>query len=371
MRFRWVKALAPVLVLPFLAGCWDLKDIEERDIATLVIVDKTEEDGYTFWVEFAKPYHSGNSERASGRFAFRKGSGETLVAARRAIEEQLDHPLYLGADNAVIMTERFAREGIEEYMYRLRETKDYRKMVDILVTSDSPELFTKVLPEQTSVGISLALTANNMIDQDYIYSFQLPGILEALAGPCRCFLLPNVHVTENDVSISGFSVFRDGMLSGTIEYERARGVLLLLTDKPMMTYRIELEEAAATVTIKCGGHKTEPSYENGEIRFVVSARFTGQLEYLSNGLKIDDEQTERLSQALRSQVEEELMDAIWTAQKQFGADYIGFHEQFRIHYPVAFREMDWDERFPDAKVDVKVSIDLDTDGTLDYLPPGR
>lgn len=367
MRVRWLKALAPILLVPLLCGCWDLRDIEERDIVTLVIVDQTEE-GVVFLVEFAKPASGAKGSGSSSEYVFRRAAGDSLVTARAALERQLDHPLYLGAANAVIITEAFAKNGIDEYMYRLRETNDYRKMVDILVTGKSSDDFLQIATEKMSIGVAIGSTVSSLQEYGQMFDYRLPEILETLAGSCKCFLLPNVQPAETDIEVEGFSVFRDGKFIGSISPESTNGILLMRVQSPRFSYRIPLDDSIATVQLERVKRDIQPEYSDGQIRFTVKFRIRAKLAYLSNNAQPTEEFEQRLSEALEQQIEQDVAEVVQTARDQFKADYLEFHMAFRIRYPVEFRQMNWDEVFPSAEIRVQASVDLDTRGALDYMP---
>ena len=267
MRARWLKALAPILIVPLLCGCWDLRDIEERDLVTLVIVDRTEE-GVVFLVEFAKPASGAKGSGSSSEYVFSRASGDSLVTARAALERQLDHPLYLGAANAVVMTEAFAKDGIDEYMYRLRETNDYRKMVDILVTGKSATI-SEIADEKMSVGVAIKhpIVFRSRSDVDY----RPPEILESLQAH-RCFLLPNVQPAETDIEIadfgaSGWCLSSISPNTPTASCSCARRAAL---------YQIPLDDSIATVQLeRIAGHPA--GVFDGQVRFTVKFRIRAKL----------------------------------------------------------------------------------------------
>ncbi len=367
MRAKRVKLVLLLAAALLASGCWDSRDIEERNIATLVIVDKTE-DKYSFLIEYSKPSSGKKNGESERGYIFRKSEGASLIEAREAQDRELDNPGYLGATNAVIMTERFADSGIEEYVYRLRETNDYRKMVDVLITADEPASFAEVESEQSSVGAAIEGTMESLTKSGQMYDFHLSEILESLAGPCNCFLLPNVRISNNDLEISGFSVFRDGKRIGSISAEDSKGVLLLLVKQPEMYYRVPADGSEATVQIRLDKRSVQPSYQDGTIRFTIDCRFDGVLSNMSENTTVTEETGRQIAAALQEEIAQDIFTAVQMSQQTFQSDYLDFFNTFRIAYPVEFRNMDWCSEYPNAAVTIRVSVSLDTSGVLDFSP---
>ncbi len=373
MRKRRLRSLALLfLALSLLsAGCWDAKDIEEREILTLVIVDKTET-GYAFLVEYSAPggAKGGSGEKTSGTFLFRKTEGDSLAEAREKMDSKLSNPVYLGAVHAVMLTGRHADEGIEEYMFRLRDINDYRKIVDILVTDEPPDAFTKLKSPKDAGGVGKALedTMNSLVQSDRMFDSNLSEVLDSVTGPCECFLLPNVKITDDNIELSGFSVFCEGKRVGIISEKDSRGVLLMKVEKPKLSYAVPYDTGTATVSVKMHKRKIEPVFKDGQIYFHVSFSFGAELSNLSDDIPITQALHDQIEENLRMMMFDELSAAILTSQKKYESDYLGFDTAFRIAYPTEFRGMKWSDEYADANVDIKITIDFDATGAQDFIP---
>ncbi len=352
----------------FLCGCWDAMDIEECGIATLVMLDKTEY-GYRFFGEFAEAATSGTEGSGGSKYTYHSGEGKTLAEARASLDSKTKDPIYLGAVNAVVLTERMAYYGIREYMYRLRDINDYRKVVDIFVTDCEPEQFAALGKGETDMGATIEDTMQTLIKSGQMCDRSNLGfILEALACPCKSFLLPQVSIKEGSVVVAGFYVFKDGVCIGTIAPEDSWGMQFLNQEKAELYYTVPVGSAQATARLTMKKKKVEPSYENGRISFLLSVEFDAILAYVSEDIKFDDALTEEFKRNLERDVANLIAHAVYDSQKVFEADYMSFFMPFRIKYPVEFREMDWPSAFPDADITIEVAVQLDVRGEPDFVP---
>lgn len=370
MRTKRLRALV-LFTLVFallLTGCWDAEDIEGREILTLVIVDRTEK-GYTFTVEYSIPSGSKSSEKGPS-FQFVHSEGDSLVAARDGLDTKLNRPIYLGAVHAVVLTGQHADEGIAEYMFRLRDINDYRKIVDILVTDEPLDAFTKLKAPQGmgGVGKSIEDTMTSLIQQGRMFDANLAAVLDAVTGPCECFLLPNVKISDDNIELSGFSIFCGGKRVGTIPEKRSRGVLLLKVQKPKLSYVVPYDTGTATVAVEMRKRKIKPVYENRQIYFHLTFSFGAELSNYSNDIPVTQALHDQIQENLRTMIFDELAEAILTSQKEYESDYLGFFSAFRIAYPTEVRAMKWSDEYPDAKIDIAIDVDFDSTGSLDYIP---
>ncbi|HWR19868.1 MAG TPA: Ger(x)C family spore germination protein [Clostridia bacterium] len=373
MRIRKIELILTILLsLILVTGCWDAKDIEDKKIATLVIVDKLE-DEYSFFVEFAEQVDrssNGSSQNKNkGNFMYQAAKGNSIAQLREDLDTKSNKHIYLGAVNAVLITENLAKEGIAEYIYRLRDINDYRKVVDISITSESPEAFEEVEAGTQGVGTAIEniLTTLKDLGEPYTHA-DLGDVLEALADPYGCFTLPTVGIENKDVKIIGLSVFEGEKLKGFIPWQDHAGIRYLRGIRPECYCVVALGDKVATIHTKLTKRKLTPSYSGNMAAFLVEVSFKAQPSYISNRAKVSEADFNTLQNELEQQLKHEIEEAIRVSQQDFRCDYLGFSTPFRIKYPVEYRQMNWKEVFPEISIGVDVTVNLDASGTIDFLP---
>lgn len=352
------------------SGCWDALDIEERNIATLVIIDRNDE-GYVFYVEYAVNTSSTSSGTAGGKhaYAFNTGKGETLAIARENLETKAQKPTYLGAVSAVVLTERMARAGIEEYMFRMREVNDYRKIVDIFITGEEPEAFIKLGQGEKCVGKMVGYTMTNLVNNDRICDIaHLADVLENITGMGGCFLLPNINLGGGEVQISGFSVLHTARCIGDIPWAECRGINFLSMKDAKLYYTIPIGQETATFKLSMKKKKITPSYEQEKVSFLIEESFEAELAYTSVELRFYEQDEAILRQELEDSIADDILAAVETSQRTFRCDYLHFSTFFRIAYPMEHRLIDWPKVFPDAEIAVRVNANVDMTGRYDFIP---
>ncbi len=194
---------------------------------------------------------------------------------------------------------------------------------------------------EISVGKTVEDILNNLINNDQICDIaHLSKVLEHLSSPNNCFLLPTVSLVNQEVTVSGFSVFSDARCIGLIPWKETRGINFINMDHVQKYYTVSFGKETATFKLQLKRKNIEPSYADGEIGFLVTLMLDAQIAYASDALKLDDAQDEVLRQQLRTMIEDEMRVALETSQKVFRCDYLHLSTAFRIAYPVEYRYLE-------------------------------
>lgn len=377
MAKKAVKIILPIiLILLSISGCWDSIDIEERDICTCVIVDKVD-DEFVFYVEISgisSKIQNPRSEQDSGQqtsASVIKGSGKSYAEARAQLDKELNKPLYLGAVQTLILTERLADSDIEEYTLRLRQLTEYRKTMDVIVTPDDPEEFLKVQPENASaVGFAIEDTLETLIKLGDAH-LSLADVLQKLESKNACFLMNTLSVKEGHISLIGTAVFDKGKRIGFIPENESHGLVYIaasMRNKPKFDYVITIEDKTVTLETTLKRRSIKANYDGDKPTFNLDLSYDAVVLYPSERIKITDDMRREFAGLLKEQIEGDIRKAIDTSQKEFACDYLSFSEPFRIAYPQAFDAINWHEEFKKAEFNINTSVKIIPNKTVDYNP---
>ncbi len=365
------KLMILLMAVSFLVtGCWDSIRITEINLATMVILDKRGEE-YTFTVELPKILPGTAEGSGSGaKSAYIKGTGASFPQARDELETHLEMPLYLGAVRTLVITESAAQNDLAEYMFRLREDVTYRQKVILTTTREDPAALVEFEEESDSprgfaVDNMLAAAVESGRTYDKTTSRYVGDILND-----RGFVIHCIGLQDNQLVLTGYSVFRSSKCIGFIPVKEARGLVFLLAKEPAWVYRVPFGGNYATVEVKVAKKKITPAYQEGAVRFSVQFEFEAMVRYVSGVLMfpLDEQAMQEISQNLQQALEEELRLTIERSQKEFQSDYLLFGEEFRIDYPEVYEGMNWNEEYPNAQIGLKTKVDLSVSPKMDYEP---
>ncbi len=358
-------------------GCWDAMDIEDRDISTAVVVDYRDGE-YSFYVEIAaitSKVQNMKSEQGSAdglNTNTIKASGKTLAEARLELDALLNKPIFLGAVQALILTESMADNGITEYAYRVRQMIDYRKIMDVVVTPDNPEDFLGVVPSnESTVGFAIEDTLDTLIDLGSTFHMSIADLLEKLASQNPAYLISTLSVVNGQIKLVGYTVFEGGYRVGSIPYEDSQGIVYIMLGQakgtPKFDYVVPVGEGRITTDTALVSMDITPRYEDGIVKFQLDMCFEGMPLYPSDNIVLSSEVKEEYREALTRQLYEEIYQTVALSQ-EYDCDYLSFSETFRIRYPDIFAEMNWADEFKKAEFSISVSAEIVSNPAVDYTP---
>ena len=361
-----------VLALALMSGCWDARDIEEMDICTAVVVDW--QDGkYSFYVEVVNIATNMKSEESSGqslKSTVVMGEGESYAEARHDLDRMLNKPVYLGAVQSLIMTESLANQGIEEYMYRVREIGEYRKTMDMIITPDNPADILNTQPENAAtVGFSIEDAMQNLLEQGATFHVSLADVLQKLCAHNKSYLLSTLGIKRGQVSLLGYTVFNGGQRIGYIPYDDARGIVFVIVGgekrTPKFLYVVNVGGEIYTLETSLKGNSIKAAWDGSHASFTVNMNFEATLLYQSFVKPVTPEEEKQLSTGLSDQLLADVTQAIQTSVA-YGCDYLYFSEPFRITYPGVYDQVDWGSTFSNADFAVNINLALKEHGSYDY-----
>ncbi|MDP4109560.1 MAG: Ger(x)C family spore germination C-terminal domain-containing protein [Bacillota bacterium] len=363
------------------AGCWDSLDINNRDICTAVIADQ-ERGAYSFYAEIANVTakvqqggqnggQGGGGDQGPATYIAR-GHGESFAETRLSIDNNINKQIFLGAVQALIITENMAKKGILQYAYRIRQSLDYRKTMDVLVTSDRPDNFFSVKPENSStVGFAINYTLRSLERSGKTFHMSLDDLLQKLASKNPSYLLSSVSVKNGQIMLSGYSVFDGDKDIGFIPYEKAKGTIFLMLGgggKSKFDYPVMDGEESVTFEVSLKSMKIKADYSMGKVSFTLDMKFTARLLYPSNAVRITSEKLDKIREKLKKQLESEISEALFLSRAYYKCDYFSMSEAFRIAHPGAYKKMIWKDEFVKASFSTNIKVDLKKNYSIDYNP---
>jgi len=365
-----ISVLIFIVSLSF-CSCWDSLDVNEKGMATTIVVGK-EDDEDIFWVEFANlggGQSEGSGDGGGEKFTIVKATGETYAMTRKALDNKLPKPTFLGTVRIVAFTESMAKEGVAEYCNRMRNLQEYRKALNIIVIPDeAEELFDANKESSMSTGHTIEATVHKLNKTGNSVDSSLSQILDWLSGKHNCFLLPHFVAEEELLNLDGYSVINEGDLVSFIPMDESTGIHYLLNDFVISTYTVPYDKYNATVEVHLKGKKVETSYRNNQVNYDIHFDFFALVKYLDTTKNLTTTYELEVEENLADLIADDLNIAINTSQTEPQSDYFDLCEYFRVKYPNIFKDMDWEEEYANAKFKFSLNINLLPGREYDYNP---
>ncbi len=360
-----------LLLAVFVSGCWDAKDIDQKQIATAIAFDF--KDGEIWgYIELANIEGSNKSDTSAGssgeKYIYIKGHGKTLNEVRDDLDNQLHKPKFLSSISAVILSENFAKSYLLDFLYYFRANEFYRKKGRTVVIQDAPEELLKALhTNDNSVGLTIDDLINALDDTGKSFSRTNARLIDDLSSQYTGILIPCVGLHNVDLALTGYSVVNGTKVDGFIPVP-AKGLVFLKADQPKLSYTMPYNENILSIDVSLTKRRIKTSYEGEAITFHESMEFKAEL--ISGNKKIPygygDAEYDQIGKALEDMLMQELGATVSQAQNEFQCDYLQFDDEFRINYPVAFEGMDWQKEFVNANINFEVNVDMSASWMMDY-----
>lgn len=374
MRINKIILISAILLFIafLLTGCWDSKDIHEKELGTAVIIDKKNDEIY-FYFEIAN-IEASNSNEKSGtekKYTYVTGHGKTIIEARENLDYNLDRPVYLSAVKTLFLTENFVKEDnlIVEYLYRLRGDETYRKKTITVTTKEDPLLLLKTIHENNlSIGIETDDLMTTLDKNGESFARTTLRLLENLSADYTGFLIPCIGLQEENIALKGYSVLNNTKVDNFIPVEESKALIFFKADKAKFRYIVPYKDVNYTIETELKKRDTKPKYENGKITFEVKFDIQASIMYGSKKIpyNLTDDDITKISDALKETFKNELIVTVDQSQNKFMCDYLQFDDTFRIKYPNDFLKMDWTTEYPKADIKIDVNINLKVDDLMKY-----
>ncbi len=369
-----IKKLSKLLILStslLLTSCWDYKDINERSISLSTGIDFVN-DKVEFTGEIAKltsPAGEDDEKAQTKNVYINVSYGKDFEEARIYYDAKLPYPVFLGATQVAIFGETFAKQGIEPYLNRINKLYDYRKTLLLVVSNVPPrELFNLKQQKEPSVGLLIEDLVNNLREKKMTVFSNFGQILSVLELDGVGYLLPYIGLEDNKISYSGLAVMKDSKLVGVIDYQDTDGLIYVLAERPVLTESLFApgdEENKFSLRTAVSRRKIKTEYKDGKVVFTIDMLVEGELRYQYYLSKIDDSVKKELEKMVSKKLTDDITSIFERSQKVYKCDIFHFAKNFRAEHPKIYKELDWEEAYTTAELNINIETSLINLGLTD------
>ncbi|WP_144023587.1 Ger(x)C family spore germination protein [Paenibacillus sp. FSL H8-0548] len=398
MSCQWTKSVKLsciiLLTVPFLTGCWDRLEIEERAVILGISIDlagseaEQEEDEVSH-LRGSFPTPEEAMIRVAAQIALpgriplgpgegggsSEGSGETVWVidvvghsvddALMNLQQQLSSKLFYGHLRVIVVSEAVAKSGLQNVNDVLRRNSEVRRMMWMIISKGNAKKIMTASPKLERVpSLYLLSTLDNAVKlgkfpNDYVGLFWSNSSKKGQEG-----FLPYVELMkEQNINLLGMAYFKDDKMVGTTKPFEIAGYMGIKGLNPA-GYRgvANLDEGAIMIVATHRESKFDVRIEGGRPHFKIYVQTEINLEEIISGQflvvnekiikDIEDENIKSLKKSYESLIKQ-------TQRK--GSDIFGFGEYLRAKNPRYWdREIRTKERWQEAYKDVVVEVSVNT-----------
>lgn len=398
MLWQWTKSvkLSCILLLtvPFVTGCWDRLEIEERAVVLGISIDlaesgaeKEEEEVSHLRGSFPAPEEGmirvaaqialpgriplGPGEGGGGN----EGSGQTVWVidvvghsiddALMNLQQQISGKLFFGHLRVIVVSEAMAKRGLQNLNDYLRRNSEVRRMVWMMIAKGNAKKFMTASPKLERVpSLYLLSTLDYAVKlgkfpNDYVGLYWSNSSKKGQEG-----FLPYVEMMKaQNINLSGMAYFKGDKMAGVTKTFEIAGYMGIKGLNPA-GYRgvIRLNGGSVMVVATHRESKFDVQIENDRPYFKVYVQTEINLEE-----KINEQilvESDKVLKSIEEQNKKSLKKTYESLIKQTQekeSDIFGFGEYLRAKKPWYWdRKIRSKERWQEAYKDVEVEVSVNT-----------
>jgi spore germination protein KC len=388
-----------VFILSFLlllSGCVGKREINDLAIVMAVGIDKAEDGQVEITAQIVRPADSrGQTGAPSGQTGdpiwAASSTGQTLFEAIRNLSTFSSRRVFWAHNYAIVISEDYAREGIQEAVDFFTRNPELRMRTWVMVT---PEKASEIVSTLSGLEVIPGESINKLFRYTGI-SVQAPrtqmiNLQAALADKSAEPVVARVQFTNRGVSnkkpgqagsikqieLAGAGVFKGDKLVGVIQPKDMKGLLPFI-DKPetgMMVLKCpEDEKQKISIELENQRFKITPKVKKGQPVFKVEYSALGSIVESPCAFSIKNTpKMKELEKQVETQLKNQVERILEVAQSETRSDFLHLGEIFHNHYPVEWRKLEknWEAVFPDVKVEVKTTAEMN-DSSLLFKPANK
>jgi spore germination protein KC len=368
-------ALACLLALLLLSGCWSRKEMNDLGFVVGMAIDEGEQEEIRLTLAVARPFDRRNPPPETSWFL--SAEGKNLAQAMRRIGLRSSRRLHLHHSGVLLISAEVARQGIEHKLdFTLRET-EMRLNQKIFVTVGKAD---EILRLRDPLRITTSQELEELLRQNPGYDQTLKEFARAAVETPMTAVAPMLTVSPGPTrspQLAGFALFRNRRMVGRWTVEQGRGALWMLRKKTVAVITTDCppDVPGTTFSARVRSTRVVRTVAVRGDQVAIDFHVHGSLEMVELNCTldpIDPNQMRKLEKAMADDLLARIQET-WSEVKRTKTDPFGVGKDIQVRYPDFFRRQGErvTDRVAEADVTFHVSIMLKEPGLVTQPVPRR
>lgn len=373
-----------------LSGCWDRREINELALVASAALDLEPDGTRVITAELYQPPGGGGQE-GSGvpagpqrQALLATGRGTNFFAAIRELALKVPLRVYWAHDNAIIVGEDLARQGLREALDLWDRNHELRRNTMVLLARGRADAVITRVQGGLQQTLGQEITGLNKWAKVH-GSTRIPTIHDVfgeLSGGAANTVLPVITVSPQPMPprtttpkaagqqqqalplevetarLEGMAFFQHDKLMGWLDTRQSRGLAWARgwVARAGLEVTCPQDQQKAVVETMATEHQVRVQMQDGQLQGEIKVRVTGDLteqECLHDLTK--DEARQEIEKQMAALVTGEINAAL-AATRESGSDVFGFGAAVSRRYPAVWQQLAtrWREQYQTLPVEVKV-----------------
>lgn len=362
----------------FLTGCWNYRELNDYAIATGMAIDY--EDGeYEVSLLFA---NGSNKEDKDTQVNVTSEKGKTIYEAIKNISLSMPKEIYISHLSVIVFSEDMAINGLTPALdFLLRDPQSHQNFY-LIVAKDTKAKDTLTILTPLADYPSQNITANIKITEklqgritNASFNKFVSKILQKGSNPVSNSIIiigneeegTKKEEQENSVAsaytkLDTLGLFKSDKLVGWATMEESVGINMLLGDVEVLY--LDLPCNNDNLVITSTSYKVKNNVEKDKITVNISAN--GMINEVGCSVNLEEPKNINEYEQKAEEKMKEYMNMAIDKAKSLKTDIFGYGNMIYKKYPNYFNSIDdWDEIFPNLKIDINVQFTLEHKGSLE------
>lgn len=385
MTAGWRKKAKGMVLLAFLlacllllSGCWNYKELTDINVVVGVGLDRTEEGKVLLTVQVAEP---GSIQSTSGHRSGGEGptkpvfvvsnEGETIFGAIREMLATVDKKLFFSTAQVLILSERLARESLEESLDFFQRDHEVDYLMNVLVAKDvSPAEILEIESDMDTIpAVYISETVENTSYRGTGKKTMLIDVIKDMDCKGKQPVIGQItKAGENMVRTEGLAVFKNGKLVGWLDPYETRGFQFATNEITNAIVNIPVEEGKMAMEVFRARGEIDVAFEDEEpARLIVRVKLEANVGGHEGKGKLDTpDKLLALEKVLEETIKEEIEKVLKKTQEEYSSDIFGFGMQVHKYHPQYWKKSqdEWDQIFSRLPADIQVDAKIRRTGII-------
>jgi spore germination protein KC len=355
-----------------ISGCWDLREPDRLNFVTTIGIDRETNGKILLTVQIPLPQNllsprAGTGGNANKQFSLASFTGFSVNSAFIRMTAKDSKELVLFQNKSVIIGMGAAQSDIRAIIDYLRRSPQVPPQATIMIADGvtAAEILKMRLVTENLPGIELVQTAQNVDKYNWTYFIPIWEFEQKLIHESKDAFASLITLDKEEKRYiqSGLAVFNGDKLAGKLSSTEAQsfGVLANLMKSGHMDFELALGEKVTLRNVKAKT-KVRVKGDSQKPEFLIHTKLQASLsEWTSVRTMVKQDDIEYLQRTIGHMIQEDLQSVIKKLQV-LNSDVIGLGEQVRVQRHDLWRKINWKETFPKVPFQLKVDIQIVSDG---------
>lgn len=388
MYYRIIAALSLFFISLLTIGCWDLKELQDRNFVLAVAIDSAQNTAVpddkiaTFKqsqgdkiyklslniVKLTPPSGEEKTAKSAKTFTF-SNTGKSMFEMVRDMLGQSSKSLYFEHLDAIIISEDAVKiNGLTPILDFFRRDPEMRSRIKLFITpGEAKKILELPMPTGEANGQYLSGVLNNHKKDLHIAGARTDiGYISQRLDSKQDIMIPRLEASKDVLKVGGTAFFKGEKFMGYVDEYTTRGAKFIYGTEKSGVIPVECPlHPGETFVFELFEHDTKlvPHIdEEGNVYFTLDIRMEGNIGEITCPDRHATGDFTYIAQAEQSVAQSVTANVHHTLRflQENHLDPLNFRETFKGYHPFEWKRIkdSWDDMYPDIPFYVSVNVSI-------------